>query len=59
MANPTKSATDPYQIRMPRDLRDHIERRLPRTDRTLSAEIRFLLRKGLEMVDDPMPQGEE
>lgn len=59
MAKPTKSATDPYQIRMPRDLRDHIERRLPQTDRTLSAEIRYLLRVGLDAVGDPMPQGDE
>jgi hypothetical protein len=37
------------------DLREHIERRLPKTDRTLAAEIRFLLKRGLNDVGDPMP----
>jgi hypothetical protein len=53
MAKPTKSRK---HIFLEDNLREHIERRLPKTERTLAAEIRFLIRRGLVEVDDPMPE---
>lgn len=37
----------------PPGLEAHIERRLPVTARTMSAELRYLVLKGLEAIDDP------
>jgi hypothetical protein len=51
----TKGGTKPFQIRMPEDLKAHIRRRLPRTKRTLTAEILYLAERGLHDVGDPMP----
>lgn len=59
MQNSTVSRKRPFQMRFPDDLRAHIERRLAKSKRDLTKETLWLIERGLEAVDDPMPQGEE
>lgn len=52
MAKATKSR---FYMYLDDNLRAHVERRLISSDRSLAAELRYLIRHGLAALGDPLP----
>lgn len=55
MAKATKSR---FYMYLDDDLRAHVERRLSKSDRSLAAELRYLIRHGLAACGDPLPDAD-